>query len=496
MAIYRLEKKSISRGSNHNLVAAVAYRAGTKLTDTNKLNPKATTHDYTKKTDVAHSEIIFPDELAQQLTQAGIVLNLEQVANLVERGEATKRGKIKTTAKLASEYVLAGSHELSQAENIQAFQAFAKQQAEEQGVVAMIFVHDPKQGEDMSAGSQAADSQKKTYPDRKKTSDIRNIHAHVIVLSRQLVLSGDKLELGAKSNSELSDTDRKKKGLERSKDWLKGVRKQWADIQNQSLERHKLAPVTHKSYKDLGVKFKPGKHLGKNASHLENMGIKTEVGKHNDAINNYNRQHSEYATSRLIGIAEQRISDSEQRIGYYKQQATRVDRIIASRTRTPRPNPFDEQYRASVNRRKQRAAELDESASRHDQETEYYRYEFESASERLIEEVIQEFLTRSPEKYNERQLKALEYFAEKNNLTLEHSKDYRDYLRKSQAFFKTMSLSDNEQIIKLLRDPHREWLEHEKTNDGLGFSASESPKTAERSADVAKFATPKRSFRP
>ncbi|MGP5791280.1 MobA/MobL family protein, partial [Psychrobacter celer] len=70
MAIYRLEKKSISRGSNHNLVAAVAYRAGAKFTDTNKLNPKATTHDYTKKTDIAHSEIILPDELAEQLTQA------------------------------------------------------------------------------------------------------------------------------------------------------------------------------------------------------------------------------------------------------------------------------------------------------------------------------------------------------------------------------------------------------------------------------------------
>ena len=71
MAIYRLEKKSISRGSNHNLVAAVAYRAGAKLTDTNTLNLKATTHDYTKKTDVAHSEIILPDALAQQLAQAG-----------------------------------------------------------------------------------------------------------------------------------------------------------------------------------------------------------------------------------------------------------------------------------------------------------------------------------------------------------------------------------------------------------------------------------------
>ena len=303
MAIYRLEKKSISRGSNHNLVAAVAYRAGAKFTDTNKLNPKATTHDYTKKTDIAHSEIILPDELAEQLTQAGINLNLEQVANLVEQGETTKRGKMKTSAKLASEYVLAGSHELSQTENIQAFQEFAKQQAEEQGVIAMVFVHDPKHGEDMSAGTQAADSSKK--------KDLRNIHAHVVVLSRQLALSGDKLELGDKSNSELSDTDRKKKGLEPSRQWLKGVREQWANIQNQSLERHNLAPVTHKSYKDLGVKFRPTKHLGKDATAMERKGLQTHLGQYNESINQYNRVNFKSAAERFTGLTEQKINESE-----------------------------------------------------------------------------------------------------------------------------------------------------------------------------------------
>lgn len=330
MAIYRLEKKSISRGSNHNLVAAVAYRAGAKFTDTNKLNPKANTHDYTKKTDVAHSEIILPDELAEQLNQAGITLDLEQVANLVEQGETTKRGKMKTTAKLASEYVLAGSHELSQTENIQAFQAFAKQQAEDQGVVTMVFVHDPKQGEDMSAGAQAADSQiyKRTHPNRKKTSDIRNIHAHVVVLSRQLVLSGDQLELGDKSDSELSDTDRKKKGLEKSKDWLKEVREQWANIQNQSLERHNLAPVSHKSYQDLGVKFRPTKHLGKDATAMERKGLQTDLGKYNESINKFNRSHLESATGRFSAATEQILDRSQQWIESIATGGSRIQRLI------------------------------------------------------------------------------------------------------------------------------------------------------------------------
>ena len=40
MAIFRAETKSLSRAKGHNLAAAISYRAGIKLTDTNKINPK------------------------------------------------------------------------------------------------------------------------------------------------------------------------------------------------------------------------------------------------------------------------------------------------------------------------------------------------------------------------------------------------------------------------------------------------------------------------
>lgn len=254
MTIYRLEKKSISRGNGHNLAAAIGYRAGLKITDHNPKNTDAKTHDYSKKSDVAHSEIILTDELKN----AGIELDFEQIANLVEQGETTKRGKMKKSAKLASEYVLAGSHELSLDENIKAFREFAEQQSREQNVIAMVFVHDPKLGNDARANA----------GESTRTHDERNIHAHVVLLSRQVDLNAGRLELGDKSDSELSDTDRAKKGLPPSRTWLKGVRESWASIQNKSLERHNLAPVTHKSYKDLGLDIKPGGHLGKHASAL------------------------------------------------------------------------------------------------------------------------------------------------------------------------------------------------------------------------------------
>ena len=540
MAIYRLEKKSISRGSNHNLVAAVAYRAGAKFTDTNKLNPKATTHDYTKKTDIAHSEIILPDELAEQLTQAGITLDLEQVANLVEQGETTKRGKMKTTAKLASEYVLAGSHELSQDENIQAFQEFAKRQAEEQGVVAMVFVHDPKHGEDMSADTQAADSS--------KGGDLRNIHAHVVVLSRQLVLSGDQLQLGDKSNSELSDTARKKKFLEKNRDWLKGVREQWADIQNQSLERHNLAPVTHKSYRELGLDIKPGIHLGKDATALvrKNENLAAENKKlasegrldemqpiktiyrhqHNRTIDNENRTHIEQTANSGITGSQQQVARSQRWIdavstgGEFIQrqieQTNQQERSINSsieqgvRRRAERPNPYEQQLKTSVNHRKQRATELDErtiifdrASERADRNARYRKPRINGVIgevDRLTWKTALLFSNRRNEPiYTDRQKEILEKFANENSLV---TGDFREDIRVARAFF---SDGDNHQshkhIVKLINDPETEEQNYSKTlkfeaesdlNEFTRDIVGDSPKTSNTANESVSIAPRKR----
>ena len=517
MAIYRLERKSISRGNNHNLVAAVAYRAGLKLTDNNKFNKDARTHDYTKKTDVAHSEILLPDELAEQMRDVGLTVNFEEIANLVEKGETTLRGRMKEGAKLANEYVLAGSHELSLEENIKAFQEFAIQQAEEQNVIAMVFVHDPKHGDDMSADDQAADST--------KSKDPRNIHAHIVLLSRQVEFKNGELSLGKKCDSDVSNDERTRpvvedklvgtidpvtnkriqqgRGLCSNSEWLHSVRKAWADIQNKSLARHNLFLVTHKSYKDLGLKFKPTMHLGKNANHLEKMGIKTEIGKHNDSINEYNGIHFERSASVLASRTEQASDTSKHSVERHQQQADAANHIITRRDRAARssaPSAYDDRVRARKQRaraREQRAAEFDERTSAFDRETDYYNIEFETATERMIEEVICSFQTRDAEKFDERQLKTLEDFAEKNKLTPELAGDYRNYLRKSQAFFETMALSDNENIIRLLRNPKSELLEHEKNNNGLGFSDSALSSPQPRATDSAlDSAPPRRSFRP
>ena len=349
MAIFRAETKSLSRGQGHNLAAAISYRAGIKLTDTNKINPEARSYDYTKKTDVVHSEIILPNQLSEQLEARGIELDFQSIADLVEIGETTKRGKMKNSARLAREWVLCGVPELTRAENIELFEQFAQQQSEEQGVLSMVFVHDPTAGDDMATTKAAANKKKMSAPDP------RNIHAHILLLTREINISAkNKLSLGRKSDSEVSNDERTRpvvpkdlvgeidpetgekiqqgRGLCSNSEWLKNTRKQWADILNERLMQKGVQPVTHKSYKDLGLTFRPTQHLGKDASMLERMGIQTHIGIHNESVNRYNDNQIRLAADRLAFRTKQSVGDSERWIESINGGAVRaIQRIERSK---------------------------------------------------------------------------------------------------------------------------------------------------------------------
>ena len=472
MAIYRLEKKSISRGNGHNLVAAVSYRAGLKLTDHNPKNDEHKTHDYSKKSDVAHSEIILTDELKN----AGVQLDFEQIANLVERGETTKRGKMKKSAKLASEYVLAGSHELSLDENIKAFREFAEQQSKEQGVIAMLFVHDPKLGNDARANADAGEST--------RTHDERNIHAHVVLLSRQVDLNAGRLELGDKSDSELSDTDRKKKGLPPSRTWLKSVREQWANIQNKSLERHNLAPVTHKSYKDLGLDIKPGAHLGKNASALLRKKREEQAQRYKELFNgrsfsrvddiNLLKQHRyifkfETAEVPLSLINKELQHENKSRI------KSAADSVIARNNRASRDTySFIEKANSFIAERATAPATATSTARAREQlVTRRVRAErranreLERASktlERNLSIVSSRLAWRNEHhsKYDERQMQELDAFYKTLNVrdfTLNDNKPYispGDWFKHVLERLTVDDILENPQIFQIVADPEQE----------------------------------------
>lgn len=329
MAIFRAETKSISRGKGHNLVAALSYRAGMALTDTNEFNPNATTYDYTRKSDVVHREILVPALLKKKLDDADIALDFQYIANLVETGETTLRGKMKSKARLGREWVLCGVPELSRAENIQLFQQFAKEQGEEQGVISMCFVHDPKAGKDTRS--------KLSTP-----SDERNIHAHIVLLTRKLELTkANTLKLGDKSDSELSNEERtngkicpetgkvlvKGKGLVSNSQWIKDVRKSWADMLNEKLLEKGVQPVTHKSYRELGLDIVPTVHVGNN---------ELSEGKRvqNEQINRRNESVIKSAAGSITAKSEHQITESVRRIELSDTSYDSVTELNRTQART------------------------------------------------------------------------------------------------------------------------------------------------------------------
>jgi MobA/MobL family len=128
-----------------------------------------------------------------------------------------------------------------------------------------------------------------------RSGDDRNHHAHILTTTREVTAVG----LGNKSSIELSDTDRRKKGLEPSKVEVKAIRELWAVLTNEHLlEQGVKARVDHRSLEEQGINRVPTTHLGPAVSALERRGVETEVGKR------IAWQRAELAQERLERAAE------------------------------------------------------------------------------------------------------------------------------------------------------------------------------------------------
>ena len=83
MANYHLTIKHISRSTGRSAVSAAAYRSREKLYD----ERQGITFDYTKKKDLAHAEIILPENTSERWKDR------ETLWNEVERSEKRKDSK-------------------------------------------------------------------------------------------------------------------------------------------------------------------------------------------------------------------------------------------------------------------------------------------------------------------------------------------------------------------------------------------------------------------
>ncbi|EJZ9309685.1 Ti-type conjugative transfer relaxase TraA [Salmonella enterica] len=230
MAIFHLNTNAISRSSGRSAVAAAAYRSGTELADVRQ----GAVWDYSRKGGIMSAEIVTPDGVP--------VPDREQLWNAAEAAEKRK------DARTAREWRVALPHELSEQQRYELAMALGKEIANRFGVGADVCIHAPD-----------------------KEGDDRNFHAHILTTTRKIAHDGS---LGEKSNIELENATRKKRGLSTTtQDDIRDMRAYCADLINEHLERagHDIR-VDHRSFEAQGVDLEPSKHVGVSATAMQRKG--------------------------------------------------------------------------------------------------------------------------------------------------------------------------------------------------------------------------------
>jgi hypothetical protein len=239
MAIYHLSVKPVSRGGGRSATAASAYRAAELVYD----HTTDQTFDYTRKRGVEHSEIVLSTRAAEQ--DINWARDRQQLWNAAEEAERRKDSRV------AREYEVALPHELTKEERIELVRDFATELANRYNVAVDFALHEPHW-----------------------EGDERNYHAHLLTTTREIEPDG----LGAKTDIELGDRDRGKKGLGPAKEEILEIRERWAQLTNEHLQEQGLEiRIDHRSLSAQGIERQPTQHLGVAVSGMERRGIETEA---------------------------------------------------------------------------------------------------------------------------------------------------------------------------------------------------------------------------
>jgi hypothetical protein len=196
LASYHFSAQIIGRKAGRSAVAAAAYRAGARLTD----SQTGVVHDYARRRGVAHAEVLLPEGAAPWMADR------ERLWNHAEAIEKRK------DAQLAREINMALPHELTAAERQALVRSFVREHFVGRGMVADIALHEP-------------------VPER--GDDPRNFHAHVLLTLRRAGPHGLHRVKTREWNADAM---------------LDGWRAAWAVAQNRALEeaRHP-SRVDHRS---------------------------------------------------------------------------------------------------------------------------------------------------------------------------------------------------------------------------------------------------------
>jgi ElaB/YqjD/DUF883 family membrane-anchored ribosome-binding protein len=255
VAAYRCSVQVVSRGAGRSAVAAAAYRAGVTLRD----DRQGIIHDYTRKQDVAHSEILQP------AGSPAAFADRETLWNAVEAGERRK------DAQLAREVEVMLPRELTHTQNLELVRGYVAEQFVASGMVADVSFHN---------GHRASDGGEQP-------------HAHIMLTMREMTADG----FGKKA--------REWNGAEQLETW----RTAWADHANRSLERagrperidHRSLAAQRDEARDRGdtdkaeeLSREPMGKVPLAAWQMEQRGISTEAGERQRAGVARNAQYREW----------------------------------------------------------------------------------------------------------------------------------------------------------------------------------------------------------
>jgi hypothetical protein len=247
LAIYHCSTKPISRSTGRSSVAAAAYRSGQQLED----ERTGKNHDFTKKRGVEYTNIITPHD---------IEVSRSELWNAAEESENRK------DARTAREWLVALPDELTQKQRMELVNQFGRELSNRYGSAIDIAIHSPDKG-----------------------GDQRNYHAHILMTTREVHSVDNRLQFGAKTNLELSNTKREKLGLCKTDDEIKIIREEWATHTNNALERAgKSERIDHRSNAERGIEQEPTIHEGVAATAMKRRGIEIVPVLYNKSVKSRN----------------------------------------------------------------------------------------------------------------------------------------------------------------------------------------------------------------
>ena len=229
-----------------NSISSGAYRHGEKLRDM-----EGKIHDYTYRRD--NGDIMLSETRAPPGTPDLWKTDRQALWQAVEAAEKRK------DSQLARELLLSIPHELNEAQQIELVCRFADEQLVSRGMIADIAIHRP----DVESGS-----------------DPRNVHAHIMTTTRELVDGG--LATSGFGTCAFGPKNRDWNKREVLNEW----RASWCEMGNEALNEAGIWNVhlEHRSFKAQGLDRIPEIPLGPYATQMERDGVATFLGNENRRI--------------------------------------------------------------------------------------------------------------------------------------------------------------------------------------------------------------------